>query len=346
MKVRDARAVAARWVAEEAAASPGFAGAFLSGSTTWLPDDAEMPVGSDVDVMVVTDRDEAPPKLGKFVRDGVIVEATYVAWPELSSVERVLSSCHLAAGFRKDTVLADPTGRLGALRDRGSAEWAREHWVRRRCADTEQRIVDGLARLDVSRPAHERVISWMFPAGITTHVLLTAGLRNPTVRLRYVAAADLLDDYGMPQVHEELLELAGCATMARSRVEHHLRAMTELFDATVPLARSPFFFASDITERARPIAVDGSRALVDRGRHREAVFWIAATQARCLTLLAADAPQQLARYAPALEELAADLGVADGAALERRAAEVTAYLPRLREAADAIIDANPGIVRP
>ena len=343
MKVSDAQAAAARWVAEHAAASPDFAGAFLSGSTTWLPPDAELPVGSDVDVMMVTNHDEAPPKPGKFVHDGVLLEATCLAWQDLSSPEHVLGSCHLAGSFRKDTILADPTGRLAELRDRAMGEYAREPWVRLRCENTERRIVDGLGRLDVSRPPHERVTAWMFPAGVTTHVLLTAGLRNPTVRLRYSAARDLLHAHGMPQLHEQLLELHGSAGLTRERVEHHLRAMTAVFDATVPLARTPYFFASDITERSRPIAVDGSHELIACGRHREAVFWIAATYARCLTLLAADAPAEQARFAPGFEELTADLGVADGPALERRAREVLAFLPRVRDAAEAIIRENPGI---
>jgi hypothetical protein len=35
MQARQARAVAARWVAEHAAEIPGFAGALLGGSTAW-----------------------------------------------------------------------------------------------------------------------------------------------------------------------------------------------------------------------------------------------------------------------------------------------------------------------
>jgi hypothetical protein len=43
VKAAEARAVAARWVAEHGANSPGFGGAFLSGSAAWLPAPAELP---------------------------------------------------------------------------------------------------------------------------------------------------------------------------------------------------------------------------------------------------------------------------------------------------------------
>jgi hypothetical protein len=343
MTVGEARAVAARWVAEEAARVPGFAGAFLSGSTTWLAASAELPAGSDVDVCVVLTAPDAPPRVGKFVREGVLLEASCLTWDELASPRAVLGTYYQAGNFRTDTVLADPTGRLGALREAVSREYARMPWVLRRCADAERRIVRHLGRLDDSAPFHEQVTAWAFGTGVTTHVLLTAGLRNPTIRLRYVSTRELLGEYGRSSWQEDLLELLGCVRLTRPRVERHLREMTAVFDATAPLARTPFFFSSDITAAARPVAVDGSGDLVARGLHREAVFWIVATYARCLTILAADAPAVADRFAVGFGELAADLGVGSPGELRRRAGETSAFLPRLREMARELAAANPAV---
>jgi hypothetical protein len=343
MRVGDARAVAARWVAEHAPEVPAFAGAFLSGSAAWLPADAELPATSDVDVLVVTAATPAPPKPGKLRFGGVLLEVTYLPADRLASPEQVLSTYYLAGSLRVDTVLADPTGRLGRLQAAVAGHFAERRWVRRRCQDAEARIVDGLGRLDRSRPLPAQALAWLFPTGVTTHVLLTAGLRNPTVRLRYLAVRGLLADYGRAGFHEELLALLGCRHLARRRVEEHLTAMTAVFDDAAAVARTPFPFASDVSVAARPIAVDGGRDLVVGGHHREAVFWIAATYARCLTILAADAPAATrARHEPGFEALLGDLGVADPAALGRRAREVLGFL--LRQEAEAILAANPGIV--
>ena len=56
--------------------------------------------------------------------------------------------------------------------------------------------------------------------------------------------------------------------MGRVRVEHHVEALSEVFDAAKVVIRTPFPFASDITDAARPIAISGSRELIERGLHR------------------------------------------------------------------------------
>lgn len=133
-------------------------------------------------------------------------------------------------------------------------------------------------------------------------------------------------------------------SLTRERVDEHLRAMAAAFDAAAAAARTPFPFASDVTSAARPIAVDGSRALVGQDRHREAVFWIVATYARCQKLLAADAPPAtLARGSAGFRELLGDLGLGSPADLRRRARDVRGFLPRLGEVKEAILAANPGI---
>lgn len=117
-----------------------------------------------------------------------------------------------------------------------------------------------------------------------------------------------------------------------------LDALGRTFDATAAVARTPFLFSSDITAAARPIAIDGSRALIDRGDHREAVFWILATYARCQTILTADAPALAAdlerRFRAATAELAS---VPDAQSLPDRAAAVTAFLPDLWTTTQAIL---------
>jgi hypothetical protein len=345
MLASDARAVAAGWVAGHAAEVPGHLGALLGGSLAWLPDDTELPATSDVDVMVVTDDPGATAGRSKRRQGGVLLEVTVLPWDQLRSPERVLASYHLAGLFRTPaTILADPSGRLAALQAAVAGRYARREWVRRRCRDATRRVLDGLAGLDPAAPPPARALTWLFPTGVTTHVLLTAGLRNPTIRLRYLAVRALLDDYGRPELHEELLALLGCAHLGPKRVAGHLAAMTAAFDAAAAVARTPFPFASDISPDARPVAVDGSRTLVERGDHREAVFWIAVTAARCQLVLAAGAPAAAeSRHRPGFQALLADLGIATPDDLHRRARAVREVLPRLDRAAEAVMAANPAV---
>lgn len=344
MNVGQAKAAARRWVLEEGVKLPGFRGAFYHGSTNWLPDDVPLSPASDVDVMVVLADPNPPIKPGKFVYQGVLLEVSYLASDEVRSPEQVLGQAHLAGSFRAPGVIDDPSGRLTLLQAAVAKDYAKRRWVRARCEHTLGKIRGILRSLGEPAPLHDEVTAWLFATGITTHVLLVAGLRNPTVRRRYVAARELLAEYGHAAFYESLLELLGCAGMSRERAEQHLTALAEVFDAAVAVVETPFPFASDLSEHARPIAIDGSRDLIERGDHREAVFWMLATYSRCRKVLYRDAPEEmLDRFDPAYWALLGDLGIASSADLRRRGDEVERFLPRLWEVAGAIMAANRGI---
>jgi hypothetical protein len=344
VKVGFARDVAIRWVRRYALREDGFAGAYFSGSTNHLSDASELPETSDVDVVIVLERDSAPDKLGKFSYHGVLLDVSFLTWHELTSPDEVLSSYHLAGSFQEDSIIADPTGRLQHLHEHVARAFPTRGSVRRRCEDAQASVETALREIDEWAPFPHQVTSWLFGTGRTAHVLLVAALRNPTVRLRYVAARDVLADYGRSDFYPELLELLGCVHLSRLRVQHHLRGLAQTFDAAVAVARSRFFFSSDITPVARPIAIDGGQELIDGNLHREAMFWIIATYARCHTILAADAPRAARHeFLPAFEAALGDLGITSADDLRYRAEAVLRFLPKLWDVAEEILTANPAI---
>lgn len=343
MKVEEARKAAARWVDQHASREAGFLGAYFSGSTVGLPGEADLPESSDIDLIVVTQPTEPPPKLGKFRYEQALLEATYLSWSQLASAEAVLSDYHLAGSFRTDTIIADPTGRLRRLQAEVAPRFAEKPWVLRRCKHAHDRIERGLRSIDPEAPRQDQVLGWLFPTGVTTHVLLTAALRNPTIRLRYLAAREVLEAYGHSETYAELLPLLGCSQLTAQRTEEHLKALERTYDTAAARVATPFPFLSDITPGARSVAIDGSRELIERGRHQEAVFWITATFARCHKILAADAPEIGEQLAQDFLALLTDLGVGTTEALFQRADEVLRYLPRLMTVAQALVDANPAI---
>jgi hypothetical protein len=342
MLVKAAKAIAQQWVMAEATNLPGFAGAFYHGSTNWLPDDEVLPPTSDLDIMVVF-ADPPAVKLGKFIYQDVLLEVSYLASDQLRSPETVLGQYHLAGSFQGASVIADPSGALTKLQAAVARDYTKQHWVEQRCEDARSRILRNLEGIKAADPFHDQVTAWLFGTGVTTHVLLVAGLRNPTVRRRYVAVRELLADYGYLTFHETLLALLGCAKMDKAQVEDHLAALTVIFDVAKTMIKTPFFFASDLSDLARPIAIDGSRALIEAGYHREALFWIVATYTRCLKVLYHDAPERYAQFMPAFQHLLADLGITSFADLQQRSEQVKAFLPELWQVAAAIVAANPQI---
>ena len=345
MIVSRAKDVARQWVIEEVSKVPGFAGAFFHGSINWLPDETTVPATSDVDVMVVF-ADPPPLKLGKFIYRDVLLEVSYLPSDKLQSPELVLSQSHMAGSFWKPSIIADPSGQLATIHEVVSSNFTKRQWVTKRCEHARDKVLRNLQRLDASAsaPFHDQVLAWLFGTGVTTHMLLVAGLKNPTVRRRYVATLELLAEYGHLDFYRTLLEMLGCAQMRRARVEHHLAALTDVFDAAQAVVKTPFFFASDISEHARPIAIDGTRQLIERGTHREAIFWMVVTYSRCQKVLHHDAPEQMQdKYAPGYRQLLGDLGITSFADRQPRGKRVKGQRPRVLEVTVAILAANPGI---
>ncbi len=341
MKVGTARAIAAEWVTLHLSEKPWFRGAYFSGSTILQNENEDMSASSDMDVVVVMAHDEMPLKLGKFRYEGVLIEITYLSWNKLQSGEDVLTDYHLAGSFRVNTLISDPTGHLEKLQQYVSTHFAEKTWVLVRCKNARLRIEQGLKAINPRDPWHDQVTSWLFPTGVTTHVILVAALQNPTVRLRYLKVRDVLKEYGYEDVYSELLRLLGVYDLTAERVEHHLRALEQTFDTAVSIAKTPFFFSSDITAEARPIVIDGSRELIRSGFHREAVFWMVATFARCHKIFEVDGSDEIQlKHRPAFDALTEDLGISSTDDLTRRAEDVLDFLPKLWEIAESIIPAS------
>jgi hypothetical protein len=72
-----------------------------------------------------------------------------------------------------------------------------------------------------------------------------------------MAVRELLADYGRLEFQDALLDMLGCARISRGRVDQHVATLTHIFDAAKEAIRTPFPFASDISDSARPIAIDG-----------------------------------------------------------------------------------------
>lgn len=311
-------------------------GAFLHGSITWLPDDAELPVTSDVDVMVVVDDDIPGQKPGKFRYAGVLLEVSLISLSELSSPGQVLGNAHLAGSLHRPGILSDPTGYLTALQRLVERHFPDETWVKRRCADVEAKMRRPFPAVDA--PFLEQVNAWLFPTGLTAHLFLVAGLCNPTVRLRYLAVRDLLSDHGKSAEYAGLLEDLGITDMTSECALGHLSALERAFaDAALAIrSPSPFFFAADISPHGYPVAIDGTRELIERGDHREAIFWLTATSVRCQQVLNRDAPHLLPTHAPGFMALLADMGIRDRNDLIARREAMLMQLPERREVAREI----------
>lgn len=341
MTIQHAREVARRWVLEEMGSLSGLCGAYTAGSTNWLSEDANLPTISDLDIMVLAADANHAGRRNKVIYQGILLEVSYLRSDRFQAPEQILGDYHLAPSFRMTKILFDPSGHLAALLPAVALNYAKRQWVLERCNQATGKVLEHLRPDGGEAGLDAQVVSCLFAAGITTHVLLVAGLRNPTVRRRYVAVRELLAEYGQLDFHETMLELLGAAEISPARVHNHLAALAEIFDAAAKAIRTPFPFASDISESARPLALDASAELIACGYHREAMFWIAVTHSRCRQVLTADAPGKWEKiFEGNYRELLADLGLSTFDDVRRRRAEIERVLPQVCDLAEKIIAAN------
>jgi hypothetical protein len=344
MLVGEARSLAGGWVRDQAQSLAGFQGAFMTGSAIWSPADAPMSPASDVDLTIVLSGQLPPVKLGKLRHRGVLLDVNYMDASQVATPEVVLGSYYLAGSFSRPSILLDPSGRLQTLTETVSKEYSRRRWVEQRCEHGWSNAARHFGALSQNLPWHDQAIIWLFGTAAATIVLLSAGLRNPTVRTRYLAVRRLLADYGLLGDYESLLEDLGCARLSRATVERHLATLAAAFDLAASVATTQFFFSSDISAVARAVSIDGSRDLIERGFHREAVFWIVATYARCQTILYHDAQRETHdRRDAGLRSLLGDLGIRSSADILERTRRVEASKPRIWAVAEAIMAATPKV---
>lgn len=358
VRLAEARAIARDWVRERSWSD--LIGAFLTGSAAVGPGDRELAPNSDVDLILVT-AGEASSKIGKRWHamdgsgSGVLLDVSSLSVDDLD-VESIAGTSYLAPFFTAEVIIDDPTGQLAALSEQVRPLVHQPAWVRRRVAEVRTKIIHGLDADDPTAPLAMQTLGWVFPASLPTVMLLVAAGRPPTVRTRYLRCRELLtsstgawewlrrpgSSLRAPlELYERLLEVLGCRHATPEAVRHHLAALAETLRVTVAHARTPYPFSSDLRPGTWHLVLDGSTELVEAGWHREAVWYLLVTYARCLLVLAADAPHDLAaeheqRLTAAVEEL---IGFRTGDG-PRRGETLRAQLPVVDALAEALVLGN------
>jgi hypothetical protein len=339
-----AEEAARRWVIDEASQMPGFAGAFLAGSTNWLPENAPLPASSDVDVKVVLDTPTVPGEPQKLRYRGVVLDVSYAPCEDVRSAEAVLGNYYTAGHFARQGIIADPHGHLHAIQPRVAREFTRRKWVRARAEHAREFPPAILGGVTPGAPPHDRVYTWLLAVCLLTHPVLVADLRNPTIRKCLVTFEDVVARYDHRPLHGRVLGILGSDRMQRGEVEALLASCTEAFDTAQAVITTPFFGASNISEYGRPMAIDGTREMIAEGYHREAVFWIAAIHTWCQKALWNDAPESIrSSFRPGYEHLLGVRGIRGVDDLDERVEQTCRLLPDVWSVTEEIIVRNPAI---
>lgn len=336
MTAKDIPKFLAPWLENFLRENPFIRGAYLAGSVAELHPDDEIGSCSDIDIMMPIDS-PARDKPGKIPYNSFIIEGTFIPWGELRDPERSMANYHVAHGLHHNLVLADQTGELTALCEYIAAEFPKPERIRARVDNVITKIESNLNGFRTDVPVERQCMGLLFTAGILTHAVLVAAMRNPTVRMRYRAVRDVLIPAGRSAEYEELMRVAGFADFTAEEAETYLADMASLFDAVEPLRRTRFPFTSDLCAEMRPTAVDDLSTMIRSGSHRETLFWLCATYTRLMQQAAYDAPELYNEEMPSFLRLMKRVGLGTPEARLRRAEAIRAALPGIRALCEQII---------
>jgi hypothetical protein len=173
-----------------------------------------------------------------------------------------------------------------------------------------------------------------------TQIPVHAVLKPPTGRKCSILFLDIMKNHGKQDLHESTLKFLGCQTMERVDVERHLEDLSNTFDRTIEIARSPSL-GDKVNKATRPVVVEGAWEIINEGFHREAMSWISSIRAMCQQTILRDAPEEeQEKYVEQYQKLLADLGFYTENDFQKRAEDGKQLLEEVMKFAMQIVETN------
>jgi hypothetical protein len=187
------------WVDHHGRHIDGFRAAHLMGGILTLPHDTAFPAYRDVDLNIVCDGVEET-TTHDVAYNGLIVEYSLISINNYRTPEEILANPELAANLARDSILADPYGLLGPLRQVVASQYAEPRWVAARVGYEQQMVLRILAGLH--HEAEPAKALWLLTSAtlFLSGLLAEASLRAPTHRRSLVLMREVLYGQGHADV--------------------------------------------------------------------------------------------------------------------------------------------------
>ncbi len=337
----EAARLAEAFVRAEAARYPGFFGAYLAGSILQLTAADTLPDGSDVDVVLVFE-DPAVYPHNKLEYGGILLEASALPASVFSDAETVLTTHYLAWAMAHGRILLDLSGTLLCRHREAAALWQSGKYLRARRDGFLTQLAEGAASCPQDAPLQDKVTAWAFGAGIATFPILTAAGKNCTVRRRFSAVRTVLDAYGEMEFYARLTALLTGPTCFAAQLAPHMEALEAVFRCACASTgpSETWRFRCEIRPALFGAAIEDTRRILRSPFPQDAVFWMLATFARCMTVLWMDDAVAWRAWLPALRAFLAVLGIHSDADFAARRAQLTALLPEIHALTERMLAAR------
>jgi hypothetical protein len=345
MDVSQAIEIAKQWVEVHGSRVPGFYGAHFSGAINRLPRDALFPSYRDVDVyVVVEDVEKSGQRQQKLFYKGIILETVFCNLDGYRSAEEVLSNPLSAHNLAVPSVISDPTGKLTELQRAVAQGFAQRRWVQERCESAKQSIRTLFDEWNEANTREEWGHCFWRVLLRTGDLVAVAHLRPPTVRRCLEQIRELLQHQDRLTLHESILQVLGSAHMNREQVESALQECLKAFDRAAEVIQTSVFGDFQLHSHVRPYLAEGAQEMIDKGHHREAMWWISLNHAVSNKAIQNDAPEdEKAGFQAEFDRLVAELGLLTLSDCQRRLELAKSVADEVFQLADEVVEAHPDI---
>jgi hypothetical protein len=286
----------------------------------------------------------------KLLFRGVVLEPSFHEARRIADPEAVLGDMHLAPLFTKACILLDPYGRLESLAAAVKPEFFERRHAQRRLA---QALGPGTPPKGVPASIHDipalrapcwRNVGHCFGVMRCALATLVAGIRYPTIRRSFVLAREVLRDAGREGVADELLRLLGSFSLSRADVERLATELEQTYDVAVGVRRTPVVMDWNVSQDARELERAAIREMIETGHHREALFQLLLVRTAAQGIIENDGDEDAkASSRVGYQRLLAVLGIDGDESFRARMQALQAFMPRLREACEAVLAQVPGL---
>jgi hypothetical protein len=339
MKASVAKAIAKAWVHEVGIHRAGFRAVHLSGSLTRLPEDAEFPDFSDIDLYCVMEPGAEFPQR-KLEYRGAMLETVSKPLEDYASPETVLADPFLAPVFTTDCILSDPENLLAPLLPVVRAEYIKKRWLVARY----EGVRDGVKGLAASIKPATTLDGAFATVGFTLRrlgiLLAVAHLQVPTVRRSLANATRLLQSHGKDDLSDEMLRVLGCQEFTEAQARSCLQECVALFDRAVEVLQPPAVMEFNLVPVARPYLVEGAEEMIHDGQHREAMLWAMIVLWAANLCLQKDAPpDERPHWQERAERCYAHFGLVSMDAAHQREREAQLLIEQVVSYTDGVVSA-------
>ena len=334
------------WVTQEGSKTPGFCGAYLTGSLNAMSSEEPFPAYRDVDLHIVLQEGGKSSEANLEVSyHGLILECGFKGLDEYASPDVVLANPHIAPHLAVNSLLADPTGQLTILQQEVAQAFAQRPWVTARCTYEKNRVLGHLEQLRQVTTPFNATLQLYWTANFLAGLIAVASLKTPTHRKALILLKELLQQQGRPDLHEKLLDLLGYRYLRMDQVGLYLHACAAAFDRAIQVKKTPSAWDIKLHPHIRPYAIEGAQEMIDAGYHREAMFWIEVFLAISMAAIHNDAPEtDKLHFQNALNKLLKDLGRSTPDDWALRYLQANSLKDAIFELADTIVQHHPEIV--